>query len=490
MSRTGRDNNASKISKRMSFALRHGAEELKLTMRPDGYVRLNDLLRAKGFRGTSESLIYDIVRNCPKQRFQILEDSGVTYIRANQGHTINSVQDSLLLEPITPTNIRDISIAYHGTYRNSVAAILATGLSRMRRNHIHLTPRTETGVDGVISGMRGNADTIICVDIAGALAAGIPFYRSSNNVILTPGMGENGCIPAKFIRNVIDRATGQELRGWRDQYQDMTGGLKREWEPFSSAEVPPSAEGSDEMSRGSSVQSLPAPPMATTIKGKSNDGNTTAASGSHYYCVIDFEATCMQEEQISPQEIIEFPAVFVNASTLCIEMEFHAYVRPVHHPLLTLFCTELTGITQETVDQAAPFPTVLDQFADFLISHGFSGGGVSSTPGVSPAKTFTVVTCGDWDLKTMLPAQMDSLQPPMPVPPYLRQWVNVKRVFNRVFPPAHKKKRIGGMVAMLNALNIELVGRHHSGIDDSRNIANVLIALCARGGRVDYEDDC
>jgi len=30
------------------------------------------------------------------------------------------------------------------------------------------------------------------------------------------------------------------------------------------------------------------------------------------------------------------------------------------------------------------------------------------------------------------------------------------------------------MVAMLNYLNLELEGRHHSGIDDAKNIARVV----------------
>src|SRR5689334_525374 len=36
---------------------------------------------------------------------------------------------------------------------------------------------------------------------------------------------------------------------------------------------------------------------------------------------------------------------------------FHCYVRPQVHPKLTAFCTQLTGITQETVDKGAQ-PTV------------------------------------------------------------------------------------------------------------------------------------
>lgn len=39
-----------------------------------------------------------------------------------------------------------------------------------------------------------------------------------------------------------------------------------------------------------------------------------------------------------------------------------------------------------------------------------------------------------------------------------------------------------GMMGMLKALNIPHEGRHHSGIDDVRNICNVCIGLIAKKG--------
>lgn len=44
--------------------------------------------------------------------------------------------------------------------------------------------------------------------------------------------------------------------------------------------------------------------------------------------------------------VVEFPAVLLNTSTGVIESEFHMYVQPQEHPILSEFCTELTGITQ------------------------------------------------------------------------------------------------------------------------------------------------
>ena len=66
----------------------------------------------------------------------------------------------------------------------------------------------------------------------------------------------------------------------------------------------------------------------------------------NYYCVLDFEATCDDVKRLSNQEIIEFPVVVVDAHTFEVTAEFHKYVRPVWNPVLTKFCTELTGILQ------------------------------------------------------------------------------------------------------------------------------------------------
>ena len=50
------------------------------------------------------------------------------------------------------------------------------------------------------------------------------------------------------------------------------------------------------------------------------------------------------------QEIIEFPAVLINCHKCEVVDEFRSYCRPVRNPMLTEFCTELTGITQVLLD--------------------------------------------------------------------------------------------------------------------------------------------
>lgn len=54
--------------------------------------------------------------------------------------------------------------------------------------------------DEVISGMRSSCEVMISIDVASAMADGVRFYRSSNNVILTSGL--DGTLDAKYFKEV------------------------------------------------------------------------------------------------------------------------------------------------------------------------------------------------------------------------------------------------------------------------------------------------
>ncbi len=187
--------------------------------------------------------------------------------------------------------------------------------------------------------------------------------------------------------------------------------------------------------------------------------------------VLDFEATCDDRERPSPQEIIEFPSVLLSARTLEVVDAFESFVRPIHHPTLTDFCRRLTSIEQRDVDAARPFPEVFAAHQAWLTSHALS---LTEPDG---ELSYAFVTCGDWDLKTMLPAQLSACDPPLDFAPHpYRRWINVKKPFK-----AWRGGRSAGMPQMLRALGLPLDGRHHRGIDDCRNIAKIVRALVERG---------
>lgn len=180
--------------------------------------------------------------------------------------------------------------------------------------------------------------------------------------------------------------------------------------------------------------------------------------------VLDFEATCDSPVQIAPhQEVIEFPCIRLAGPDLREAARFHRYVRPRANPVLTPFCTELTGITQDMVAGEDEFRGVLSDFLGW-----FDAQSVDS---------FTFVTCGDWDLKTMLPEQCRAAG--LEVPACFAAWTNVKKSYHAAtgtFPRS--------LAAMLAGLGLGFEGRPHSGIDDVANIARVVRELALRRGHV------
>ncbi|KAJ3124266.1 hypothetical protein HK098_001276 [Nowakowskiella sp. JEL0407] len=192
------------------------------------------------------------------------------------------------------------------------------------------------------------------------------------------------------------------------------------------------------------------------------------ASEVKYILVLDFEATCSNDKSFGPQEIIEFPIVVVDLESNSVIAEFQEYVRPIRNPILDPFCTQLTGITQETVNAADTFPVVYSRVLSFL-KENF----------LSPPHNSLFLTCGDWDLETMLPAQLRVSG--IHASPEFSAWINIKVPFRNLF-----SVRSAGMTGMLSTLGLPLIGRHHSGIDDARNIAAIMKHLITLGSNMKY----
>lgn len=150
----------------------------------------------------------DVVATNEKQRFSLKPKSGDLasstdpsdyLIRANQGHSIK-IESSSLLVPITIEAGNVPPRVLHGTYYAFWEPIVESGgLKVMGRNHIHCS--TGTLEEGVVSGMRKDAQLLIEIDMEKSLAAGIKWWLSDNGVILTEG-DENGVLGVEFFRLV------------------------------------------------------------------------------------------------------------------------------------------------------------------------------------------------------------------------------------------------------------------------------------------------
>jgi putative RNA 2'-phosphotransferase len=176
------DKNLVPISKTLARYLRHAPDEIGLTLEPGGWVGVDALLNAlkqKGKIVTREKLEAVVTQN-EKQRFSF--DATRERIRANQGH---STPVDLELEPMEPPQT-----LYHGTAHANLAAILETGLTRMRRHHVHLSHDTETAHR---VGSRHGKPVVLTVRAQAMRDAGFVFYRSENGVWLADS------VPAEYL---------------------------------------------------------------------------------------------------------------------------------------------------------------------------------------------------------------------------------------------------------------------------------------------------
>ncbi|KAA0709669.1 tRNA 2'-phosphotransferase 1 [Triplophysa tibetana] len=198
-----------RLSKSMTYVLRHGASKMGLQMHSDGFMYVEDLLAHQQFRSFSLEDVQRVVAGDDKHRFKLQAhpDDGRNRIRANQGHSLQ-VAD-LELKQVAPDDPNCPKEAVHGTFMKHWPSIQSQGLSRMNRTHIHLAPGIP-GEGGVISGMRKNCELAVYINVPKAIADGIRFFWSENGVLLTPGDPGGMLAPCYFSRVQQLKPTGLE----------------------------------------------------------------------------------------------------------------------------------------------------------------------------------------------------------------------------------------------------------------------------------------
>jgi putative RNA 2'-phosphotransferase len=178
------------VSKFLAKHLRHAPETLGLTLQPGGWVSVDDLLAAcqrAGFAISYDELI-ECVETNDKKRYSF-DDTG-ELIRANQGHTVDV---DLQLEENEPPDV-----LFHGTVERFLASIMAEGLKRGKRHHVHLSKDVVTARK---VGARRGKPVILQVDARTMYAQGFKFFLSANGVWLTES------VPPAFLTR---ETTGNE----------------------------------------------------------------------------------------------------------------------------------------------------------------------------------------------------------------------------------------------------------------------------------------
>lgn len=182
---TPAERRATRVSKYLSLVLRHDPAAGGVALDAQGWTSVEALLAGARERGldVSREELAEVVRTSDKQRFALSPDGA--RIRANQGH---SVGVDLGLEAVEPPRH-----LFHGTVERFVPAILAEGLRKQARQHVHLSADRETATR---VGTRRGAPVLLRIDAGLMHAQGFPFFRSENGVWLTDA------VPARFIERL------------------------------------------------------------------------------------------------------------------------------------------------------------------------------------------------------------------------------------------------------------------------------------------------
>ena len=172
-----------KKSKFLSLILRHKPETIGLELDPEGWVSIEDLLQNSEQHGfnLNRAILDEVVFTNDKMRFALSPDG--LRIRANQGHSLDV---ELGLKKAEPPEM-----LFHGTVKRFLNAILAEGLNKMSRQHVHLSATLETARN---VGARRGEPVVLSVDATRMHRKKFEFFLSANGVWLT----EN--VPAEFIR--------------------------------------------------------------------------------------------------------------------------------------------------------------------------------------------------------------------------------------------------------------------------------------------------
>lgn len=192
------------ISKSLSWLLRHGALKEGIPIQSDGFIKVIDLLNHRTLKSKNVVLsdVERIVEFDSKQRYKIKNDKGVLKIKANQGHSIQQVNQLQMTQVQKPA---EIPLDVHGTYYRFWDSIKIQGLRSMQRNQIHFSNSDRISPKEVHSGFRSSCEILIYIDVSKAMNDGIEFHISENQVILSSGI--DGVIPPKYFSKVVDRKT-------------------------------------------------------------------------------------------------------------------------------------------------------------------------------------------------------------------------------------------------------------------------------------------
>lgn len=175
--------------------------------------------------------------------------------------------------------------------------------------------------------------------------------------------------------------------------------------------------------------------------------------------IVDVEATCWEGNPPAgqEQEIIEIGLCTLDVGSAAPLEHEGLLIKPLRSTVSD-FCTRLTTLTQEQVDQGIPFRDACARLRERYHS-----------------QRRVWMSYGDFD-RLQFERQCRSFGVEYP---FGRRHLNVKTWLALVLG----LRREVGMAEALERLKLPLLGTHHRGGDDARNIACIVAALLRAGRR-------
>ena len=170
-----------KLSKFLSYILRHNPDKYGLKLDKSGEANLEEVLviLKERFKDFKKEDLLRLVERDPKGRFDISKGK----IRATYGHSIDVSPKS---KSVTPPEV-----LYHGTSEESMERILTGGLKPMDRQYVHLSLDEK---DAYAVGLRHSEKPVILKIMARkAFLSGIEFYREGNLFLVKS-------VPVEYIK--------------------------------------------------------------------------------------------------------------------------------------------------------------------------------------------------------------------------------------------------------------------------------------------------
>jgi len=170
------------------------------------------------------------------------------------------------------------------------------------------------------------------------------------------------------------------------------------------------------------------------------------------YIVFDIETTCWENDTKEARELIEIGACALDSNFSIID-SFEKFCKPLINPVLTEFCINLTGITQEMINSADNFKIVLPEFAKWINSF----------------EDAELISWGNYDKTHLLFENERTGLNNLDFIKTTEKHTNLKREFEIKY-----KLQNCEIQAALNMLGKEFDGSLHRGIDDAKNIVRIL----------------